>query len=138
MNEYENGSAGDREHSQRNGEPDRQRGGRDQNRRQKQEGERILQAAGQEQQPGQFDDVQRQQRGRKRRLEPLHRIEPELKDQIQKRGKADDGEARHDLDIEFKTLLDDEDSRELPKRGEPAQPQNRVQTDLAARETKIG
>jgi hypothetical protein len=35
-------------------------------------------------------------------------------------------------------LLDEEDGRELPECGEPAQPQNRVQSDLAARETKIG
>ena len=40
--------------------------------------------------------------------------------------------------IEFEALHHDENGRKLPERGEPTQPQNRVQTDIALRVAKIG
>src|SRR6185437_2745765 len=51
----------DRERAERYRQPDRQRGRRNQHRRQKQEGERVFQSAGEEQESGEFDDVERQQ-----------------------------------------------------------------------------
>ncbi len=75
-----------------NVKPGRQRGGRNQDRRKKQERERVLQSAGEEQQPCQFHDVQRQQRGRVDRLQPPHRIGHGLQRQIEHRRQADDAD----------------------------------------------
>ena len=46
----------------------------------------FSQAAGEKQQPGQFDDVQCQQRRRIGRFQPLHRVEGDLQNQIKQRG----------------------------------------------------
>ena len=43
-----------------------------------------------------------------------------------------------DGDVEFQPLGDDEDGRELAERRQPAQPQDRIQTDIAVRMSKIG
>jgi len=90
------------------------------------------------QKSSQFDDVQGQQRRRVGRLQPLHRVESDLQDEIEQGGQADDGHTGGDLDIEFEPLDHDEDGDELAEHGEPTQPQYRVQTDIAARMTKIG
>ena len=103
-----------------------------------QERERILQAAGEEQQCGQFDDVERQQRRRIDRLQPLHRVEGDLQREIEQRRQADDGDAGNDGDVEFQPLRHDEDRGELAERRQPAQPQDRIETDIAARMAEIG
>ncbi len=43
-----------------------------------------------------------------------------------------------DRDVEFEPLHHDEDRGELAEHREPAQPQDRIQTDIAARMAKIG
>ena len=40
--------------------------------------------------------------------------------------------------VEFQPLRHDEDRGELAERGQPAQPQDRIQTDIAARMAEIG
>jgi hypothetical protein len=72
------------------------------------------------------------------RLQPLHRIERDLQREVEQRRGADDGKARHDRQIEFETLGDDEDRRELSERGKPAQPQDGVQPDIALRVAQVG
>ena len=42
------------------------------------------------------------------------------------------------VDVEFEPLHHDENGGELPEHGEPAQPQDRVEADIAARMAKIG
>jgi hypothetical protein len=46
--------------------------------------------------------------------------------------------AGRDRDVEFEPLGHDENRRELAEHGEPAQPQYRIQPDIAARMAKIG
>ena len=71
-------------------------------------------------------------------LEPLHRVEGDLQRQIEQCRKADDGEAGHDGQVEFEALRHDEDGRELPKRREPAQTQDRVEPDTPFGMAKLG
>ena len=47
-------------------------------------------------------------------------------------------DAGDDLDVEFEPLHHDENGGELAEHGEPAQPQDRIQADIAARMAKIG
>ena len=138
MEEHQHGGTGDRERAERDRQPYRQRRRRNQHRGQKQKRKRILQAAGEKQQPGQLDDVQRQQRRRVDRLQPLHRVEGDLQHQVEQGGQADDGDAGDDRDVEFESLHHDENGGELAEHREPAQPQDGVQTDMAARMAKIG
>ena len=138
MKEHQRRRAGDREAAECYRQPDRQARRRDQDRREEQEREGILQAAGQEQQPGQFDDVERQQRRRVDRLQPLHRIERDLQREIQQRREADNGDAGHHGNVEFQPLCHDEDRGELAEHRQPAQPQNRIQTDIAVWLAEIG
>ena len=88
--------------------------------------------------PGQFDDVERKQGCGIDRLQPLHRIEGGLYGQIDQRRQADDRKAGNDRQIEIQPLGNDEDGGELAEHRKPAQPQNGVQTDIAARVTEIG
>ena len=138
MEEHQRRGAGHREDAERDGQPDRQRRRRDQHRGQEQKRKRILQAAGEKQQRRQFDDVERQQRSRIGRFQPLHRVEGDLQHQIEQRGQADDGDAGNHRDVEFEPLRHDENGGELAEHGEPAQPQDGIQTDIAARMAKIG
>ena len=138
MEEHQRRGAGHREDAERDGQPDRQRRRRDQHRGQEQKRKRVLQPAGEKQQRRQFDDIERQQGRRIARLQPLHRIEGDLQRQIEQRGQADDGEAGNHRDVEFEPLRHDEDGGELAEHGEPAQPQDGIQTDMAARMAKIG
>ena len=138
MEEHQRGGAGHREDAERDGQPDRQRRRRDQDRGQEQKRKRVLQAAGEKQQRRQFHDVERQQRRRIDRFQPLHRVEGDLQHQIEQRGQADDGEAGNHRDVEFEPLRHDENGGELAEHGEPAQPQDGIQTDIAARMAKIG
>ena len=138
MEEHQRRGAGDREHAERDRQPDRQHRRRDQDRGEEQERERVLQAPGEEQQRGQFDDVEREQRRRIDRLQPLHRVEGDLQREIEQRRKADDGDAGNDGNVEFQPLRHDEDRGELAERRQPAQPQDRIQTDIAVRMAEIG
>src|ERR1700687_3751274 len=61
---------------------------------------------------------------------PPHRVE--------QAGQADDGDAGHHRNVEFEPLNHDKNRGKLPERGEPAQPQDRIETDMAARMAKIG
>ena len=115
-----------------------QRGCGDQHRCQEKEREGVLQAAGQEQEPGQLDDVERQQRRRIERLQPLHRVEDGLHREIDHRRKADDHEAGEDRELEIQSLRDDEDGGELPQNGQPPQSQDGVEADIAVRLAKFG
>ena len=87
---------------------------------------------------GQLDDVEREQGGGIDRLQPLHRVEGDLQRQIEQRRQADDDEAGHDRQVEFEALHHDEDRRELAQHGEPAQPQDGVQADMALRMAEVG
>ena len=138
MVEHQRRGAGDREHTERNRQPDRQCGRRDQHGGEEQERERVLQAAGEEQQCGKFDDVEREQRRRVDRFQPLHRVEGDLQCEIDQRRQADNGDAGNDGNVEFQPLRHDEDRSQLAEGCEPAQPQYRIQTDMAARLAKIG
>src|SRR6202022_4888164 len=64
--------------------------------------------------------------------------ESALQHQVEQGGQADDGNAGDDLDVEPEPLRHDEDGGKLPEHGEPAQPQDRIQPDVAARMAKIG
>ena len=130
--------AGDREQAERDGEPHRQRGRRNQHRREEQERERVLQPAGEVQQRRKLDDVEREQGGGMDRLQPLHRIEGDLQRQIDQRRQADDDEAGHDRHVEFEPLRHDEDRGELAQHREPAQPQDGVQADMTLRMAEVG
>ena len=80
----------------------------------------------------------RQQRRRIGRFQPLHRVEGDLQHQIEQRGQPDDGDAGYHRDVEFEPLHHDEDGGELAQHRQPAQPQDRIQTDIAARMAEIG
>jgi hypothetical protein len=138
MEEDQHGGAGHGESAERDRQPYRQRGGRDQNRGKKQKRKRVLQAAGKKQQSGQFDDVQCQQSRGVDRLQPLHRVEGGLQHKVEHGRQADDGNTGDNRDVELEPLHHDENGGKLAKCREPAQPQDCVQTDVAARMSKIG
>jgi hypothetical protein len=97
-----------------------------------------LQPAGEEQQRRKFDDVERKQGGRIDRFQPLHRIERDLQREIDQRREADNGDARNDGNVELQPVRHDEDRGELAERRQPAQPQYRIETDMAEWMAKIG
>jgi hypothetical protein len=97
-----------------------------------------LQPAGEVQQCGEFDDVERKQGRRVDRLQPLHRIERDLQHEIGQRREADNGAAGNHGKLETQPLRHDEDRGELAERRQPAQPQYGIETDVAARMAKIG
>ena len=138
MEEHQRRGAGDREQAEPDRHPDRQHRRRDQDRGEEQKRKRILQAAGQEQQRGQFDDVERKQRRRIERFQPLHRVEGNLQREIEHRRNADNGNAGDDGKLEFQPLPHDEDRGELAERSQPAQPQDRIETDIAVSKAEIG
>ena len=138
MEKHQCRGAGDRKHTKCNGQPDWQRRCRDQDRREEQEGERILQAAGEEQKGGKFDDVEREQGRRVDRFQPLHRVERDLQYEIGQRRKADNGDAGDHGNVKIQSLRHDEDRGELAERRQPAQPQYCIKTDMAARMAKVG
>src|SRR5262249_1616746 len=119
-------------------QPHRQRGCRDQDGSQKQERERVLQPAGEEQERRKFGDVERKQGTGINRLQPLHWIECDLQREVYGRRQADDDKAWQDRQIQIEALHHDEEGGELSESREPAQPQDRVQTDIAPRMAKIG
>jgi hypothetical protein len=128
--------AGHGQQADAEGQPGGQRRGRDQDGREEQERERVLQSTGEEQQPRQFHDVERQEPGGLDRLKPLHRIDRGLQRQIEQRRHADDADTGDDLDVELQPLRHDEDRCELAQHGEPAQPQQGVQADVSLRGTE--
>ena len=71
MHEHEHGGAGDGEAAEHQRHARGQRGGRDQNRPEKQERERIFQAAGEEQEHRELGDIEGKQPRRPVGLEPL-------------------------------------------------------------------
>ena len=71
MSDHEHARTGHRESREHQGEPHRQGGRRDQHRAEKQERERILQPAGEEQERGKFDNVDGEQPRDRLRCEPL-------------------------------------------------------------------
>ena len=87
---------------------------------------------------GELCDVQREQSSGIARLEPLHRIEGDLQSKVEQCRQPDDRHAGNDRNVEFESMRDDEDRRELPQRCEPAQPQDGIQPDIAARMAEIG
>ena len=138
MEEHQRRGAGDREQAEPDRHPDRQHRRRDQDRGEEQKRKRVLQSPGQEQQRGQFDDVEREQRRRIDRLQPLHRVEGNLQCEIEQRRNADDGDAGNDGEVEFQPMRHDEDRGELAERCQPAQPEDRIETDIAVRKAEIG
>ena len=137
MEEEQRGRAGHREQSEADRQTRRQGGCRNQDWRQEQERERVLQPAGEKQQAGEFDDVERQQGGRIGRLQPPHRVEHDLQRQIEDGRQADDDDAGHHGHVEFQSLHDDENGGELAQHGEPAQPEDGVEADVAMRVAEV-
>ena len=74
----------------------RQRGGRDQNRAEQQERERVLQAAGEVEQRREFGDIETQQPGCAVRIEPLRLGEAKPQRNVEERGNRDHRKAGPD------------------------------------------
>ncbi len=137
MKKEQRGCAGDRKQAEADRQTRRQCGCRNQDGRKEQEGKRVLQPAGQIQKAGEFDDIERQQSSRIGRLQPPHRVERDLQCKIEDRRQADDDDAGHHRQVEFQSLHDDENGGELAQHGEPAEPQDGVEADLALRMAKV-
>jgi len=61
-----------------------------------------------------------------------------LQREIEQRRNADDGNAGNDGKGEFQPMRHDEDRGELAECCQPAQPENRIETDIAVRKAEIG
>ena len=99
-----------------------------------QEGERILQAAGQEQQHRQLGDVEGEQPGGAVGLEPLRHVEAQPQRHVEPGRQRDHREAGADRQLEIEPVIDDQHRGGLADDREPAQPHQRVETHVAARQ----
>src|SRR5215467_1663151 len=132
MEEHEQSGACDgksREHQRHAGG---ERRCRDQYRTEKQKRKGILQPAGQEQEDREHGDVERQQPCGAVGLEPLGDAKTHAQHHIEPGGESNHRKAGPDWDVEFQTVLNDQNSRNLPDHGKPAQAQKRVQPHAAA------
>ena len=98
-----------------------------------QEGERVLQAAGEEQQHRQFGDIEGQQPGGAVGLEPLRHVEAQPQRHIEPGRQRDHRQAGPDRQLEIEPGIDHQHRGGLPDDGEPAQPHQRVEAHIAAR-----
>ena len=133
MREHQYGGAGDGEAAEHQREARRQRGCRQQHRRQEQKGERVLQAAGQEQEHREFGDVEGEQPGGAVGLQPLRHVEAQAQRDIEPGRQRDHREAGPDRQREIEPVIDRQHRGALPDNGEPAQPHEGVEAHIAAR-----
>src|SRR5262245_2977067 len=131
MDEHEHGSAGDGEAAEHERDPRRQRGGRDQNRSEKKQRERVLQAAGEEQQHGEFGNVEGEQPRRPVGFEPLRHRETNAQRHIEPGGERDHREAGPDRQLVIEPEIDDQHGGGLPDHRQPAQPNQRIEAYAA-------
>ena len=133
MREHQHGRAGHREGAEHQREARRQRGRRQQHRTQEQEGERILQSAGQEQQHRQFGDVEGEQPGGAVGLQPLRHVETQAQRHVEPGRQRDHREAGPDRQRKIEPEIDHQHGGGLADDGEPTQPYQRVEAHIAAR-----
>ena len=131
VHEHQHGGAQHGKAAEHQRDARRQRGRRQQHRRQEQEGERVLQSAGQEQQHRKLGDVEGEQPGRALRLEPLRQAEAHAQRDVEPGRQRDHREAGPDRQREIEAVVDHQHGRGLADDREPAQPQQRVEAHVA-------
>jgi hypothetical protein len=97
-----------------------------------QEGEGILQPAGQVQQNSEFGDVEGQQPGGAVGLQPLRHVKAQAQRHVEPGRQRDDGEAGPDRQREIEPVIDHQHGGRLADNGEPAQPDEGVEPHIAA------
>ncbi len=131
VHEHEHGRAGDGEAAEHQRHARRQRGGRDQHRSEKQDRERVLQPAGEEQQHGELGDVEGEQPRRPVGLEPLRHRKANAQRDVEPGGERDHRQAGPDLQLEIEPEIDHQHGGGLADHREPAQPHQRVEAHAA-------
>ncbi len=133
VHEHQDGGAQDGEAGEHQRHARRQGGGRDQHRPEKKKRERVLQAAGEEQQHRELRDVEGEQPGRAVGLEPLVAAEAQPQCDIEPGIKADDRQARPQRQFEIESVIHHQDGGGLTEDREPAQAHQRIETHIAQR-----
>lgn len=133
MDEGEQGGEPDRQQTERQGPLRRQGGGRDQDGGEEQERERILQAAGEEQQARELHDVEGEKQRRRIVAQPVARGKADSQRKIQPARGGNDEEAPAEGQVEPEPELRTDDGRTLPGEREPAQANEGVEPQVAAR-----
>src|SRR6266516_6580945 len=131
MDEHEHGGAGDGEAAEHERDPRRQRGGRDQNRSEKKQRERVLQAAGEEEQHGELGSVEGEEPRRPVGFEPLRHRETNAQRDIEPGGERDHREAGPDRQLIIEPEIDHQHGGGLPDHRQPAQPNQRIEAYAA-------
>ena len=131
VDEHERGGAGDGETAEDQRHPRRQRGGRDQDRSEKQERERVLQPAGKEQQHRKLGDVEGKKPRRPAGFEPLRHREADAQRDIEPGRQRDHREAGPDRQLVVEPEIHHQHGGGLADHREPAQPHQRIETHAA-------
>ncbi len=132
MDEHEHGGAGDGEAAEHERDPRRQRGGRDQNRSEKKQRERVLQAAREEEQHGELGSVEGEEPRRPVGFEPLRHRETNAQRDIEPGGERDHRKAGPDRQFVIEPEINDQHGGGLPDHRQPAQPNQRIETYAAS------
>ncbi len=98
-----------------------------------QEGERIVEAAGQVKQGGELHHVVGEQRRRHRRRQPVAGRKAQPHERVERRGKADDDEAMDNRQIEAEHQVNAKHGDQLADDADPAQPRQCLQAYAAGR-----
>src|SRR5262249_45252029 len=128
---HEHGGAGDSEAAEHERHPRWQRGGRDQNRSEKKQRERVLQAAGEEQQHRELGNVEGEEPCRAVGFEPLRHRETNAQRHIEPGGERDHRQAGPDRQLVVEPEIDHQHGGGLPDHRQPAQPNQRIEAYAA-------
>ena len=118
--------------AQKKGGAQGQRRGRDGDRREDQQGERVVQPPGQEQQERQLRQIEQQRQHRVSVAEALVLREDRHRDQVRDDPRADGQETQAQFDPEAQIEADHDHGDRLPKDRQPTQHQERAQTHPVA------
>ncbi len=141
VHQGQQGREPDRQEAQRERPLRRQRGGGDQDGGEEQQGERVLQAAREEQQRGELHDVEGEQQGRGIVAEPVARREADPQGEVQPGRGGDHQEAPAERQGQAEAELRPDHGGALAGDGEPAQADEGVEPQVsrvAAEAAEIG
>jgi hypothetical protein len=125
VDEHQNGGRRERHRPEQERLVRLKRRGRDHDRAEEQDRERVLQAAGQVEEAGELQEVIGEQQRRPVRVEPPRRREDDPQAEIEPGGERDQGQAGAEGDRELEPEADDEDRRRLAGDREPPQADER-------------
>src|SRR6516165_1589993 len=128
VHEHQHGRASDGKAAEHERHPRWQRSGRDQNRPEKKQCERVLQPAGEEQQHRELGGVEGKQPRRPVGFEPLRHRETNAQRNIEPGRERDHRQAGPDRQFVIKPEIDHQHGGGLPDHREPAQPNQRIET----------